>query len=195
VKTKKGEIKTVSVSAMQEQKYRAMTAAEKLEFLQKENPKDGVVKIVIDTVPKFIKFKLPNGAYRLVKSFKESGPAKQLKTREMPTKESAVQDFDVAYDVLVSFIDTNKLVSDAKVSLLKGEVKENFMELSTEDKLGVIADLSKLSNGRNQGLKALKKSGGFAEEQLRTSTNLIKKDTALIYQSPTGLFETRKKLE
>jgi len=194
VQNKKGGIKAVSIPAMQEQGYRKMTDDEKLNLLQKNNPKDGIVKVIVDAVPKFAKFKLPSGAYRLVKSYQESGPALQTKTIQLPAKESEDKDFDKAYDILVDFIEANMLVSDAKVTLLRNEVRQNFKHLSADDKEGVIKDLAKLSKGSNQGLKWLKKAGGFEKERLTTSANLIKNDTVLIYQSPTGLFETRRKI-
>ena len=194
VQTKKGEMKALSISAMEEQSYRKMTDVEKLDFLQKNNPKDGIVKIIVNMIPKFTKFKLSNESYRLVKSFKESGSAMQPKSIKLPSKDSEPKDFNKAYDVLVDFIEANKLVSDAKIIMLKNEVRKNLEHLSAEDKVGVITDLAKLSKGSNQGLKWLKKAGGFEKERLTSSANLIKKDTVLIYQSPTGLFETRKKI-
>ena len=190
---KKGKIKPESITAMKNQAY-------------KKQPGEIVVT-------KHTKYQLPNGTYRLMASYQEAQNGQQIKTFVMPTEKSNENEFEEAFDKLAEFIVKNKLFIDKNINNIKA-IKNQFLGLSVADvkndkddkddkddkgklvygKLSVIKNMVDVANGSNQGLKALKQCGLSALNQRLTSGNTITDGTTLIYQSPTGLYETRKTL-
>jgi len=185
-KDKKGTIIAESVSAMEASNYKKLDS-----------------EIVVS---KYTKYKLSNGAVRLMASFQEAQNANQIKSFKIPNEKSSIEEFEQAYNILSDFIISNKLFTEKNEEALKTNIKEKFMNLSPEDekddkgkikakgKLSIIKELIGVTKGSNQGLNALKDNGLSSTAQRLKTGNIITNDTTLIYQSPTGLYETRRKL-
>lgn len=172
---KKGNIKPKTVSAMEASLYKKQ---------------DGDI-----IVSKYTKYKLPSGVYRLMASYQEAQSANQMKTIKLPNFDSTNEAFEVAYDALADFIEKNKLFAESNIPLLKDKIKDYFMDVDSEIKMKVLTEMLRVTKGSNRNLIALKQAGlGTDAQRLKGVGNLITNDTTLIYQSVTGLFETRKTL-
>ena len=189
VRNNKNEIIAVDVRVIDMQNYAKLSKDEKLAFLQSNNKKLGIKEIIVDVVQKYTIFRMQNGIYRQIKSFQESGPASQVKT----TFDLNTSPLEL-YDALCKYISDNALFKEDKVALLTSKMRENFITANDEVKKKVVKELSNVTKGSNQGLASLSSIGlGTTAQQLK-SGNLITNGATLIYQSPTGLYETRKKI-
>jgi len=193
VKNNKDEIKPLSIPSAVAKAY--LNSDTKVEFMKPLYPKAKIEEIVIEKVPKYTHYILPNGGHRLVASFQEAKPAIQLPMMVIVNAKSNESELLEVFDSFSSFIQKNKLFSEGKLPLLDTEIKEYFENTSSDEKSNIINEMMRVTKGSNQGLNALKKSGlGAIKQQLTGSENIITNNTTLIYQSTTGLYETRKKL-
>lgn len=192
VRHKKGDIKALSISAMRASQYQQ--AIDKLAYLQAIYPKEKITEVLVPRVDKFTKYRLPKGAYRLVASSAEARPSLQIKSFTLPDKDASEKAFITTYHHLVNFIGTNALFREAKIALMKTVVHDNFILADADTKLKLISELVRVINGSNQRLKTLSELGFGTKKQQLESGNTITTDTTLIYQSPTGLYETHRRL-
>jgi CRISPR-associated endonuclease Csn1 len=203
VKNKKGEIASISVSAMQVQKY--LKSTNKLSYLQQEVDKT-ITAIVRSQMTKYTKYMLPDdsGTMRLMASFQEASSGRQLPMMNVPTNikddtltEAQEQQLMQTYKTLVQFIAKNKLFKPAKIELLAddGLITDNFKQSTAEDKQKILVELFKVAKGSARNLEALAVAGlGTKDIRMTTKRDLIQADTVVIDQSVTGLYETRRKL-
>ena len=194
VETAKGKIIPVPIPILMQKQFEKANC--KLKFLQNTYPRDKIVKIVADKLPKYTKYKLSNGGMRIMASHQEASSGSQVGVFTPPTDKSSNEYFLTAYDVLAKFIINNKLFADAKALLLTSIMRDNF--IASEDKelkLKAIKELMRIPNGRNQVLTTLASLGlGTTAQQLK-SGNTISSNTIIIHQSPTGLYQTHVTLQ
>ena len=187
------EIKTVSISSMISEKY--LGTEDKLSFIQNIYPNEKIKKILVEKVRKYTRYVLPNGAVRLVSSYKEASNGMQLPMMDIPDKNSKLEDIENTFDKLSKFISDNKLFTEVKIKILNSTIRENFSHFEVNEKIDLIQELLRVTKGQNQNLKVLSKAGlGTTAQQLQ-SENIITNETTLIHQSVTGLYETRVKLK
>lgn len=188
----KNEIKAVSVPSMLGQQFRK--SSDKLNLLRSMYPKDNLQKILIDEVDKYTKYVAKNGAMRLVASYQEAQNGIELPIMDIPTEKSDDSKFENTFDVLSSFIIKNKLFLGDKTDTF-GEIRTSFMVANNKDRLQIIGEMLRVAQGSNQGLKALQQAGlGTTAQQLKDKDDLIGNDSVVIYQSPTGLYESQVRL-
>ena len=194
IQNKKGEIKVLSIPAMISQNYG--NTPDKLSYLQEIYPKEKIEKVLVPQVLKYTKYILPNGGVRLLASYQEAQNGMQLPMMKMMTNSSTDQELTEIYCQLAQFIFVNKLFAEKKLPLLlDGAIRSYFDQASCEEKRAIIAELARVAKGSNQGLKTLQKAGlGDSKQRLTSVSNLITNGTTLVYQSATGLYETRKTL-
>lgn len=192
VSTKKNPIKTVSISIMDYGEFGK--SADKLKYLQALYPKEKITKIVKEKVLKYSKYRLANGAYRLVASYQEAKNGSQLPMIAIDRESTSEEELLNIFDEIASFIISQKLFTDSKIPLLKG-IRDYFINHPNEVRSGILNDMLKVATGTNQGLDKLKSAGLGTSEQRLKSSNIIPSGSTLIYQSITGLFETRITLE
>jgi hypothetical protein len=88
----------------------------------------------------------------------------------------------------------SKLFLGEKVNTIE-KIRENFAKMDNIEKLKIIGEMLRVVQGSNQNLKELQGAGlGTTAQQLKNKDDLIAVGSTIIYQSPTGLYETRKKL-
>ena len=193
IQNAKGEIEVVSIPAMISQTY--SKTADKLSYLQEIYPEKKITKILVRQVPKYTKYILENGGVRLFASYQEAQNGTQLPMMKMMNDSSTDEELAEIYRQLARFIFVNKLFAEKKLELLiKGEIQSYFDKASREEKKAIIEELIRAVKGSNQNLKTLQKAGlGTTAQQLK-SGNKITNGTILVYQSVTGLYETRKTL-
>lgn len=193
VENNKGEVKPLSVPSAMAKNYEKTD--NKVTFLTELYQKEKINKIIITKIPKYQYYILPNGAHRLVASYQEGQPASQLPMMKIAGEGSTAEEQQETYNILSDSIKKNKLFIEKKLPLLDTIIKENFEIATNEEKAEMLAEMMRVTKGSNQGLKALKQAGLEAiKQQLTGSGNIINSNTTLVYKSPTGLFETRKKL-
>lgn len=185
-------ITPVSVTALEYDKY--LAASDKLAWLKNNYPK--ISEIVIEQLPKYTKYQLSAGGVRLLASYQEAQSGSELPMLDL----TALNDESVdrvglknLYDQLTVYIQNNRLFTDAKAKLLATSMKENFSKLDdlTEMKK-VIIQLLGVTVGKNQNLNALQGIGLGTTAQRLKSGNTISAETTIIYESVTGLYQTRK---
>lgn len=191
----KNEVVTVSVPAMGTDIYdKYLQKGEGLKYANEIYSKDKIVKILVDKVPKYTKYILPNSGVRLLASYQEAQSGIELPMMKVVDRNSSESELDDIFNKLSEFIIKNELFVEAKQILLETKIKEYFTSCEREIQLRVIAELLGVANGKNQNLKALQGAGlGTTAQQLKNG-NLITGGTIIINQSATGLMEVRKKL-
>ncbi|MCL2050976.1 MAG: type II CRISPR RNA-guided endonuclease Cas9 [Lachnospiraceae bacterium] len=193
VRNNRGIIEPLSMPSMSADGY--LKSKNRLEFIQLLYPSKNISEIILDVVPKYTKY-IKYGIPRLLASYKEAQCGVQLPPIKMVNEKSSAEEMLKVYDSLADFIAKNQLFSDAKITLLKNKIKDNFAAYGTDEKLKVISELLRVSNGSNQGLNALKKAGlETTAQQLTSKENLISNDVIIISQSVAGLYETRRKIK
>ena len=192
VKNDKGEVKALPLHKPDESGY--INALCKLSFLQSLYSEDKITEIVIEKLEKYTQYRLPNGGVRLLASYQEAQNGRQMKMYAPPTEKSSKDELLRIYDLLSEFIMSNRLFADVKIELLKGEMRNNFMNSESGVMLKAIEELMRITKGSNQTLKTLSDIGlGTTAQQLK-SGNLISSGTTIIHRSTTGLYETQIKL-
>ena len=168
---------------------------DKLSYLQEIYPKEKIEKVLVPQVLKYTKYMLENGGVRLFASYQEAQNGIQLPMMKMMTNSSTDQELTEIYCQLAQFIFANKLFAENKLPLLlDGAIRSYFDQASCKEKRALIEELARIAKGSNQNLKTLQKAGlGTSSQQLKLG-HTITNGTTLVYQSATGLYETRKTL-
>ena len=193
IKNNKEQIKPVSIPSMLANEY--FRVDDKLSFLKMLYPNDNISEIIVEKVAKYTKYILPNGVTRLSSSFQEAQNASQLSLKNVPNEKSDDSTFEEAFDGIARFIENNKLFAEAKLVLLKGKIRDNFIRSNTEGRLKILSEMIRVSKGSSQDLKYLSESGlGTTAQQLKAG-NILCRDSTLVHQSSTGLYEVRQKIE
>lgn len=194
IQNTKGEIKVVSIPAMISQIY--ADVADKLSYLQEIYPKEKITKILVRQVPKYTKYILENGGIRLYASYQEAQNGTQLPMMKIMNNFSTDEELEEIYCQLAQFISKNKLFAEKKLDLLtkekKGEIQSYFEKSERVEKEAIIQELIRVVKGNPRDLKTLKKAGLGTSDQRLKSGNTITNGTILVYQSVTGLYESRK---
>lgn len=169
-----------------------MAADDKLMWIKERNPKVG--NILVESLPKYSKYTVPGKGVRLLASYQEAQSAAELPMIDLRGLISG-NDLVELYDVLARFITKNGLFADAKVKLLTSKMRENFLNLNdVEKQKKVLTELLGITKGANQNLKSLSRIGlGSAEQRLK-SGNAVTNGSQLIYESVTGLYQSRVSL-
>ncbi|SJX68551.1 CRISPR-associated protein, Csn1 family [Weissella confusa] len=183
----KGNVKPISVSAVEYDMY--MATDDKLSWLRERNP--NVATVLVEALPKYAKYTLPNKGTRLVASYQEAQNAAELPMIDLSGLNSG-DDLVSLFDSLAKFIVTNGLFTEAKSDLLVGKMRNAFIGLQdAEEQKKVLSELLGVTKGSNQNLKALSGIGlGTTAQQLKTG-NTITNGSQLIYESVTGLYQSR----
>ena len=192
IKNVKKEIKPLSISAVWAKNY--IKASDKVKFLNEIYPKQEVSKVVVEKVAKYSRYNLKNNVPRLVASYQEAKSGTQLPIMNIATKYNSTKELENTYLSLSKFIQQNQLLKKDKSKLLKTKMKKNFDKSTVEEKVDIINEMVRITKGQNQQLKALQKAGLQTSLQQLKSGNTISAGVTLIYQSTTGLYETRRRL-
>jgi CRISPR-associated endonuclease Csn1 len=197
VQDPKGNLKALSLSSMRSQKY-FKKETDKLRFVQELYPKEKIESIVVEKVDKFTKFE-NNGVRRLVSSFQEG-----LKADQLSLSLSELQGLDIGneqmllsiFDKITDYLIRNKVYNEKHLENWKETVKQEFLE--KDDKKQFILDALSISKAGTTNAKGLVKGKiGIASGQQQHKNkefDVIHEGTTLIYQSITGLNETRRHL-
>lgn len=187
VKDNSGRVIPVSISASDYDSYQ--NASDKLAWLLMR--KKNIAEILVASLPKYTKYELPSGALRLLASYQEAQSAVELPMLNLGLMDDEAKVLNL-YDQLAQFIADNKLFTDKKIALLKGEMRAAFDRLEEfKDKQKVIDELLGVTNGSNQGLQALNSIGLGTSNQRLKSGNTMTNGVTLINESVTGLYLTR----
>lgn len=192
IKTSKGDVKPVSISVMYAEDY--LNSKDKLNFIRKIYPEYDINEILINTLPKYTKYILPNLAIRLLASFQEGQNGIDLPMFNVANEKSTDEALLDSFNNLAGFIEKNKLFAENKITTL-GVIREKFIEMNSEDKSRIIEELLRVTKGSNQNLKILQKAGLGTTAQRLKSGNTITNNTVIVRQSVTGLQESRIILE
>ncbi|GFH39866.1 CRISPR-associated endonuclease Cas9 [Lactococcus insecticola] len=207
IKDVKGNIKPLSIPAMLVYDY--AKAPDKLKFIQDIYQSESISEILVKKIVKYNKYLLENGAPRMFSSYQEAMSGSQLPMINIAGKSASTEDMLKTYDQLAMFIKKNKLFADGfdakgkykeksdKVRLLDSDIRDYFIANDSEVKTAIISEMLKVisPSESSQGLKALQQAGLGTTAQQLTGSNAIGNNATLIYQSITGLYETRKKLK
>lgn len=192
IRNHKDEIKPLSISSMVSGDY--LNAPNKLNFIRNMYPEEGASDIVVKRVNKYTKYITVKCATRLLSSYQEAQVGTQMPLISVANVNSTTQEFNDSFNLVAAFIIKNKLFLGDKVKSIP-KIKEWFDQGSPEEKVKLLAEMIRLAHGQNQGLSVLQEAGlGTTAQQLKNRDDLIQSDVILIYQSPTGLHETRKLL-
>lgn len=191
VKDSKGKVFPISVTVMEYDSY--ISADDKLVWLKSKNP--SIESVLIESLPKYTKYVLPGGGVRLLASYQEAQSGLELPMMSLRRTDDVGSRLGM-YDKLTEFIAENKLFSDDKVGLLKGKMRDEFTRLKEpEDWMKVVDELCRVTKGSNRNLKMLNQIGLGASDQRLRARNTVVKDTTVVYESVTGLSQTRRTLE
>ncbi|GJM47888.1 type II CRISPR RNA-guided endonuclease Cas9 [Weissella soli] len=188
---KKGRIIPISVSAIEFDNY--MNSDDKLAWITERYPK--IAKIVVESIPKYSKYRLPSEAMRLLASFQEAQAGSELPMLDLTARDDENRINDL-FDELANYIFKNELFVKAKAELLTSTIRENFKQLKPmPEKQSAVDEMLRVTKGSNQNLKMLSQLGlGTTAQQLISKENLISNGTTIINQSVTGLYEQRRTL-
>jgi CRISPR-associated endonuclease Csn1 len=197
VRTMSGKIKALSIPVTKAKEYEK--DSDKLAFLQKMYTSAYPVEIIIEKMEKFTKYRLPNGDLRYLSTYKEASFGSQMGMYKPPTQNSSKEELMATYETLCDFICENNLYGKKQqINLRSEETRARFENLGIPEKLKVIKNLMQITKGTNRGLAAMASIGiatdanRFREENKAEQTGFtFEKGTTLIYQSITGLYETR----
>lgn len=197
VRNKKGAIIPLSVSAMVADNY--LKSEDKLTFIQTQYPDKKIEEIVVEKVAKYTKFE-NNNVVRLLASADEAQKADALTftQQEMSLLEEADSDLVVLFDKISAYLRKNMVYGEANLLKWEGKIKVEFIEMAWKDQAQFIKDafsITKTGTTNAKG-KVKGKIGKATGQQQHTSkaVDIIQNNSTLIYQSITGLFETRKTL-
>jgi len=131
-------------------------------------------------IKNFQLYQTAKGKYRYLTAPKESQKAVQYA--------GCINNFEE----LITFAIDNELINKSKIT---EQTKALYDNLEQEDKEKVLKDLLKLCRrGTSRGLNTLKQIGMPTDVRYTSKSDLISNNTTLVYQSSTGLYETRRKL-
>ncbi|MDH6365209.1 CRISPR-associated endonuclease Csn1 [Enterococcus sp. PF1-24] len=198
IKNSKGNIKPISIPAMVADKY--LAAENKLNFVQELYPKDKVVEVVVEKVPKYTKFE-NNNVLRLLASTVEAQKADALSftQKEMSLLKQEDSILIPLYDKVSNYLVRNKVYSDVNLNKWQTGIREEFITLIWKEQAEFIMDAFSITKSGTTTANGMIKGkiGGPNGRQRHTSKAIdtITNNTTLIYQSITGLYETRRTLK
>lgn len=203
VRLKNNEIKALSVPSMFAKEY--LKTDNKLALIQRLNPKEKIARIEIDEIDKYTKFEnIIDGqsVVRLVSSYQEAIKAESLSVT--PSELRSVENADEKvmgdiYDAITKYLVANKVYNKTHLDNWQGKIREEFDTLEPKKKRQFIKDAFLITKRGTTNAKGMIKGkiGKASEQQQHTNTltDVIHQGTTIIYQSITGLYETRKTIE
>lgn len=197
-------MKAISVPAMYGNKY--LNSPDKLSFIQEIFPSECISRIRVEEVGKYTKFEnLVNDTFvtRLLSSTEEAHKASSisLSVEEM----RGIYSYDTKYvmpvfDKIGEYLRANYVYSEKDITHWQQNVREEVETMTDMDKIQFIKDsfsVTKMGSTTAGGLLVGRISGAKDGRQRHklAKIDLIRKGTTVIYQSITGLYETRITLD
>lgn len=199
VESSNGTLERISIPAMYADEY--IKALNKLEFLKVIYPESHFKRIIVERVDKYTKFENNVEGIivsRLVSSYAEARKADSFTLSVSELRDLANKDEKTMlaiYDKMQKHIERNAVLNKSKSEMWKNSLRSEFIDYSIDEKQKFIYEAFSIVRRGPTNAKILVEKKKISEERQRhrtTQYDLIKEGSTIIYQSPTGLYETRK---
>lgn len=197
VKDEKGKIFSLSISAMLADGYCHST--DKLAYLKGVYPNQQIVEIIVEKVAKYTKFENSHIS-RLLASPEESQKSDSLTLTQAEMRSLGAENSDLIglYDKIAIYLRKNAVYTEGNLSKWEQELKEEFLTLAWPEQAQFIKDAFSITKAGTTTAKGVIKgkigSSNGRQRHKSKKIDLITNDTTLIYESVTGLYETRRTL-
>lgn len=203
VKKDNGDIKPVAIPSMVAKKYLEME--DKLSFLQELYPEEKIASIVLSEIDKYARFENTVDEKKVIRLMASPGEAQKGVSLTLSLDEvrglvnGTEKTFSDIYDKISNYLKENVVYNNKHLTNWDESIKKEFDTLTNEEKKQFIFDaLSLTKRGTTNARGLVKGKIGVASGQQQhksANTDIIKKESVIIHQSVTGLYETRKTIE